>query len=666
MSTEPAPPPPPPNPHLVAPVLWLSGVPATTTDADIAELLKSCCKLRILREQGKIEFESLDRTEKAYATCNGQRLPGTSASTLVLSLASPSSAESDPLPLAAPRIIKQLPPSFTASKLFDLARPFGPLHSATLLYSPSPHPGEPPRFKGHALVTFYDEQHAVDAERGLHFLEVEGQNIAVQVYEPKRAARASAGGRTSGAHTPARASLGGGVSASGGSPSASRWASPAAAAPASTPSRSCPVGLGLGSAAAGAVSPTGMASRPMSRNVSSSSTASRWSNEGGGAAPVAVSIKPRRSTADVVDPCNLFVKSLHPSLSTADLTSLFSPFGTITSARVQTNPASPHRSKEFGFVSFADEDMARRAMVAMDGTEVAGRRITVCVFEPKGVRAQRLSAGGAAGGVDEGVDEVRRGMDSLTTTPSRSPRPTASSTTSSTTTGTPSRSPIGPPAHDLAPVTDAAASSPSLPSVAATEQERLEAGVAQLVVDESKRVEVLKLFEGLSKKERKLCLFSEETLRAKVEAALDVLEADDEPASPRDAVAPGEPDVDLPSSLVELAALPATSILALLASFRLSSPFPLPAPPPSDADLVDTLAFVDSLYAQGLEPAQVKQKLGERLFKVVKALASERKIKGAPRITIDLLDSEDLRALASLMHWPAVLGEKVALVAAAK
>jgi len=36
-----------------------------------------------------------------------------------------------------------------------------------------------------------------------------------------------------------------------------------------------------------------------------------------------------------------------------------------------------------------------------------------------------------------------------------------------------------------------------------------------------------------------------------------------------------------------------------------------------------------------------------------------------PRITIDLLDSEDLRALASLMHWPEVLGEKVALVAAA-
>jgi len=394
-----------------------------------------------------VEFESLDRAEKAYATCNGQRLPGSSTSTLALSLSSPSSAESDPQPLATPRIIKQLPPTFTAAKLFDLARPFGPLHSATLLYSPSPHPGEPPRFKGHALVTFYDEQHASDAERGLHFLEVEGQNIAVQVYEQRRAARASGGGRTSGAHTPARASLGSasigvGGSPSGSSPSASRWASPGAAAQASTPSRAFPGGLGAAAAAAaGLGSPTHTASRPMSRNVSSSSTASRWSNEGGGTAPAKAGAKPRRSAADVVDPCaspfllvrlplpskatdvlssictrragNLFVKSLHPSLTTADLTSLFSPFGTITSARVQTDPAPPHRSKEFGFVSFADEAMAQQAMSAMDGAEVAGRRITVRVFEPKGVRAQRLSAGGP---VEESIDEVRRGMDSLSTT----------------------------------------------------------------------------------------------------------------------------------------------------------------------------------------------------------------------------------------------------------
>jgi len=105
----------------------------------------------------------------------------------------------------------------------------------------------------------------------------------------------------------------------------------------------------------------------------------------------------------------------------------------------------------------------------------------------------------------------------------------------------------------------------------------------------------------------------------------------DSPTPPADAVIAPKPDVDQPSSLAALAALPATSVVALLPSFRLSSPFPLSAPPPSTADLADTAAFVDSLYAQELEAAQVKQKLGERLFKVVKRLASERGIKGAVR-----------------------------------
>ncbi|BGP55152.1 hypothetical protein JCM8202v2_002749 [Rhodotorula sphaerocarpa] len=65
---------------------------------------------------------------------------------------------------------------------------------------------------------------------------------------------------------------------------------------------------------------------------------------------------------------------------------------------------------------------------------------------------------------------------------------------------------------------------------------------------------------------------------------------------------------------------------------------------------------------EGKPPSVVKQKLGEQLFKVVKEVAKDLGVKGAPRITIELLDGEDLRALAELMHCPAVLREKVALV----
>lgn len=87
--------------------------------------------------------------------------------------------------------------------------------------------------------------------------------------------------------------------------------------------------------------------------------------------------------------------------------------------------------------------------------------------------------------------------------------------------------------------------------------------------------------------------------------------------------------------------------------------------------------------------SEVKQRLGEKVFRVVKECARERGVKGAvspfptesfstlggmlmrreeqqPRITIDLLDSEpDLRALALIaLHYRPVVAEKVVLVAA--
>ncbi|BGP47659.1 hypothetical protein JCM10450v2_003524 [Rhodotorula kratochvilovae] len=622
---------PPPNPHLTSPELWITGVPAQTPDGDIVEVLKECCKLRIFRDEGKVEFESLDRAEKAYATCNRQRLPS-SSSTLVLSLAPPPAT--DPQSLATPRIVKQLPSGYTASKLFALARPFGPLHSATLLFSPSSAgAGGPPRFKHQALLTYYDEAHALAAEHGLHFLEVEGQNIAVQVFDARRAP----GARRSDAS--GRSSLGGaGV---GGSPSASRWAAQDAPAQTQTP-RKYPGGL---SAGAGEFSPAA-ASRPMGRDFSSSSAASRWSSDGAAAAPATPpgGSSPSgggKKKAGGIDPCNLFIKSLDPSLTTADLSALFAPFGQITSARVMSDPSAPYRSKEFGFVSFAEEGMARAALREMDGKE-------------------RLSAGGAP---DDALEEVQSGMETLSTTPNRSPHLSSASSFSA------AASPAGSPSsrrasftRALSPLADTpdAPASPEQPQPA-TEHERLAAGVARLVVEEVKREGVLALIEGLSKKERALCLFSDEVLKTKVAGALEVLEAEDEPATAVPAPAASDcdtPPVGAPTSLAALAALPAASIIPLLSS--LSSSLALSAP--SQADLDATLAFVDSL--EGKPASEAKQKLGERLFKVVKRLAGERGLKGGPRITIDLLDSEDLRALATLMHYPEVLGEKVALVAA--
>ncbi len=67
-----------------------------------------------------------------------------------------------------------------------------------------------------------------------------------------------------------------------------------------------------------------------------------------------------------------------------------------------------------------------------------------------------------------------------------------------------------------------------------------------------------------------------------------------------------------------------------------------------------TDAFIDSL--QGKAAHDQKQKLGDQLFKKVRSFG----VKGAPKITIHLLDSEELRALAHLMNeYDEVLREKV-------
>ncbi|GAA6047071.1 hypothetical protein JCM3770_004182 [Rhodotorula araucariae] len=648
MASTPAPP--PPHPHLASPALWFTGVSAETPDEDIVEILKDCCKLRIFRDEDKgalppspdsaqagVEFESLNRAEKAYATCNGQRLPS-SSETLVLSLSPPPCI--DPTPLATPRIVKQLPAGYTASKLFALARPFGPLASATLLFS-SPSAGGPPRFKHQALLTYYDEEHARAAEHGLHFLEVEGQNIAVQAFDARRAGTARR------SDVAGRASMGTQVG-NGSSVSASRCGTAhtvGAPAPASYPAR---LSAGAGESGPSAAS----SSRPMRRDLSGSSAVSRWSNDG--AAPA--TSPQAKSAPNGIDPCNLFIKSLEPSITTADLRALFAPFGQITSARVMTDPAASHRSKEFGFVSFADEGMARVALREMDARSVRGRRITVRVHEPKGVRA-RLSAGGTA---DDGLEEVQTGMESLSTTPNRSPYLASQSTFSA-------ERPVASPSSRRASSTRAVpprADSPNASEApeqqSLTEHERLAAAVARLVAEEAQRRRVLALLEGLSKKERALCLFNDEVLKTKVAGALEVLEAEDEPVAEdheQAALHCGTHLADAPTSLAALAVLPASSIIPLLPSLAPS----LGISAAAQADMDATLAFVDSLA--GKPPSEVKQKLGERLFKVVKRLAGERGLKGAPRITIELLDSEDLHALAALMHYPEVLGEKVALVA---
>uniref|UniRef100_UPI003753E7F9 RNA-binding protein RRM4 n=1 Tax=Mycosarcoma maydis TaxID=5270 RepID=UPI003753E7F9 len=104
-------------------------------------------------------------------------------------------------------------------------------------------------------------------------------------------------------------------------------------------------------------------------------------------------------------------------------------------------------------------------------------------------------------------------------------------------------------------------------------------------------------------------------------------------------------------TLSTLAALPAAEIVRL-ANSQSSSGLPLPKADPATVKATDD--FIDSL--QGKAAHDQKQKLGDQLFKKIRTFG----VKGAPKLTIHLLDSEDLRALAHLMNsYEDVLKEKV-------
>lgn len=85
----------------------------------------------------------------------------------------------------------------------------------------------------------------------------------------------------------------------------------------------------------------------------------------------------------------LFVGSLPWSINADSLKELFAQYGEITEA-VVISDRDTGRSKGFGFVTFANEADAQKAL-EMHGREVEGRAIVVNVAKP---REERSGGGG--------------------------------------------------------------------------------------------------------------------------------------------------------------------------------------------------------------------------------------------------------------------------------
>lgn len=97
-----------------------------------------------------------------------------------------------------------------------------------------------------------------------------------------------------------------------------------------------------------------------------------------------------------MDKKKLFVGNLPWSMNNDSLKELFSQFGEIVEAIVITDRFSG-RSKGFGFVTFANEADAERAVAEMAEKEIENRKIVVNVARPREERP-RTGGGGDHGG----------------------------------------------------------------------------------------------------------------------------------------------------------------------------------------------------------------------------------------------------------------------------
>lgn len=90
----------------------------------------------------------------------------------------------------------------------------------------------------------------------------------------------------------------------------------------------------------------------------------------------------------------LFVGGISWDTTDATLRESFEPFGEVVEVKVVAD-RDTGRSRGFGFVTFADEASANKAMSEMDGAELDGRAIRVNEAHDKGPGGGRRGRGDA-------------------------------------------------------------------------------------------------------------------------------------------------------------------------------------------------------------------------------------------------------------------------------
>ena len=89
---------------------------------------------------------------------------------------------------------------------------------------------------------------------------------------------------------------------------------------------------------------------------------------------------------------NIYVGNLSYDMTEAELRTAFTAHGEVDSVRIITDRDSG-RSKGFGFVEMPNDDEARTAIDALNGTELKGREVKVNEARPRQERSPRGGGG---------------------------------------------------------------------------------------------------------------------------------------------------------------------------------------------------------------------------------------------------------------------------------
>ena len=85
---------------------------------------------------------------------------------------------------------------------------------------------------------------------------------------------------------------------------------------------------------------------------------------------------------------NIYVGNLPYSTTPDDLREVFTAFGEVSAARI-VNDRETGRAKGFGFVEMPNDEEAKKAIEALNGNDIGGRKAVVNEARPREARPRR-------------------------------------------------------------------------------------------------------------------------------------------------------------------------------------------------------------------------------------------------------------------------------------